>query len=180
MTAQAGCGTGAEVRVDLPRPGLAVTVRVDGRQPRAIRGGQKRSINLYANSGLHPGRNVLAVQALDAGRGTYQRRVLTVAMPATIPVAAAGISRRAKTGRVIQFSAAESVKTGRGQRLVYRWAIVNRPRGSEARLRNASTAHPLLRPDRPGRYVVRVTIFEVSAAGASARVSSAGLLCGRH
>jgi hypothetical protein len=176
VTAQAGCGTGAEVRVSLARPGLPVTVRVDGGQPRAIRGGQERSINLYANSGLHPGRNDLTVQALDAGRGTYQRRVLRLDMPSTIPVAAAGISRRAKTGRVIQFSAAESVKTGRGQRLVYRWAVVTRPRGSVARLRYASTAHPLLRPDRPGRYVVRVTIFEVSAASASAHVS-AGLLC---
>jgi hypothetical protein len=177
VTAQAGCGTGAEVRVDLVRPGLAVSVRVDGGPPRAIRGGRTRSINLYANSGLHPGRNVLTIQALDAGRGTYQQRVLGISMPSTIPVAAAGISRRAKTGRVIQFSAAESVKTGPGQRLVYRWAIVDRPRGSRARLQGASRAHPLLRPDRPGRWVVRVTIFEVSAAGVSSHVSTAGLLC---
>jgi len=174
--ATAGCGTGAMVRVALVRPGLAVTVRVDGGRPRAIRGGSRRSINLYANSGLHPGRNVLTVQALDAGRGTYQRRVLRVDMPTTIPVAAAGISRRAKTGRVIQFSAKESVKTGPGQRLVYRWTIATRPRGSRARLQGARSAHPLLRPDRPGRYVLRVSIFEVSAA-ASGHVSSGGLLC---
>ena len=125
-----GCGTGAEVRVNLARPGLAVTVRVDGGTPRAIRGGRERSINLYANSGLHPGRNVLTVQALDAGRGVYQQRVLRVTMPSTIPVAAAGISRRAKTGHAIQFSAAASVKTSPGQHLVYRWTIVTRPRGS--------------------------------------------------
>ena len=129
-TATPGCGTGADVRVDLVRPGLAVTVRVDGGRPRAIRGGRERSINLYANSGLHPGANVLTVQALDAGRGVYQRRVLRVTMPSAIPVAAAGISRRAKTGHVTQFSAAASVKTGPGQRLVYRWTIVTRPRGS--------------------------------------------------
>jgi hypothetical protein len=177
VKANAGCGTGAQVRVDLARPGLTVSVRVDGGRRRAIRGGRTRSINLYANSGLHPGRNVLTVQALDAVRGTYQQRVLRVDMPSTIPVAAAGISRRAKTGRLIQFSAAESVKTGAGQRLVYRWAIVNRPRGSRARLQRASSAHPLLRPDRPGRWVVRVTIFEVSTAGVSSHVSSAGLLC---
>jgi hypothetical protein len=176
-TAQAGCGTGAEVRVDLARPGLAVNVRVDGGPPRAIRGGGKRSINLYANSGLHPGGNVLTVQALDAGRGVYQRRVLRVTMPSAIPVAAAGISRRAKTGHAIQFSAAASVKTGPGQRLVYRWTIVTHPRASRARLQGASSAHPLLRPDRPGRYVVRVTIFEVSAASASGHVTRSELLC---
>jgi len=175
--ADAGCGTGAEVRVDLARPGLAVNVRVDGGPSRAIRGGSTRSINLYANSGLHPGRNVLTVQALDAVRGAYQRRVLRVAMPSAIPVAAAGISRRAKTGRTIQFSAAESVKTAPGQRLVYRWTIASRPPGSRARLQRAASAHPLLRPDRPGSYVVRVTIFEVSAAAASGHVSSTGLLC---
>jgi len=173
----AGCGTGTEVRVTLVRPGLAVNVRVDGGGPRAIRGGSTRSINLYANSGLHPGRNVLTLQALDSVRGTYQQRVLKVDMPSTIPVAAAGISRRAHTGRMIQFSAKESVKTGPGQRLVYRWAIVDRPTGSRARLAGASSAHPLLRPDRPGRWVVRVTIFEVSVASASGHVSSAGLLC---
>ncbi|MGP0034235.1 MAG: hypothetical protein ACLP4R_06610 [Solirubrobacteraceae bacterium] len=176
-TAQAGCGTGAEVRVDLARPGLAVNVRVDGGPSRAIRGGRTRSINLYANSGLHPGRNVLTVRALDAVRGTYQQRALRVDMPSTIPVAAAGISRRARTGRTIQFSAAESVKTAPGQRLVYRWTITSRPSGSRARLQNASSAHPLLRPDRPGRYVVRVSIFELSAAAASGHVSSTGLLC---
>ncbi|HEY4829076.1 MAG TPA: hypothetical protein VIH85_20040 [Solirubrobacteraceae bacterium] len=176
-TADAGCGTGAQVSVDLARPKLAASVRVDGGPPRAIRGGSTRSINLYANSGLHPGPNVLIVQALDAVRGAYQRRVFRVAMPSTIPVAAAGISRRANTGRTIQFSAAESVKTGPGQRLVYRWTITSRPSGSRARLQGASSAHPLLRPDRPGRYVVRVTIFEVSAAATSGRVSSEGLLC---
>jgi len=175
-TVEAGCGTGADVRVELVRPGLAVNVRVDGGPPRAIRGGSTRSINLYANSGLHPGRNALTVQALDSVRGAYQRRVLRVDMPSGIPVAAAGISRRAKTGRVIQFSAKESVKTGPGQRLVYRWMIVNRPRGSRAQLQGARSARPLLRPDRPGRYVVRVSIFEVSIA-ASGHASSIGLLC---
>ena len=178
-SADAGCGTGADVRVGLARPQLAVDVRVDGGRPRAIRGGSTRSINLYANSGLHPGRNVLTVQALDSVRGAYQQRVLRVAMSSTIPVAAAGISRRATTGRTIQFSAAESVKTAPGQRLVYRWTITSRPPGSRARLRGASSAHPLLRPDRPGRYVVRVTIFEISgaAAAASGHVSGAGQLC---
>ena len=176
-TAQAGCGTGAEVRVDLARPGLAVNVRVDGGTPRAIRGGRERSINLYANSGLHPGRNVLTVRALDAGRGVYQQRVLRVTMPSTIPVAAAGISRRAKTGHAIQFSAAASVKTAPGQHLVYRWTIVTRPRGSMARLRGVNSAHPILRPDRPGRYVVQVSISEVAGAGASSRVASSELLC---
>ncbi len=176
-TAQAGCGTGAEVRVNLARPGLAVTVRVDGGTPRAIRGGRERSINLYANSGLHPGRNVLTVQALDAGRGVYQQRVLRVTMPSTIPVAAAGISQRAKTGHAIQFSAAASVKTSPEQHLVYRWTIVTRPRGSVARLQGVHSAHPILRPDRPGRYVVRVSIFEVAGAAASGRVANSELLC---
>lgn len=176
-TATPGCGTGADVRVALVRPGLAVNVRVDGGRPRAIRGGRKRSINLYANSGLHPGANVLTVQALDAGRGVYQRRVLRVTMPSTIPVAAAEISRRAKTGHAIQFSAAASVKTGPRQRLVYQWAIVTRPRGSSARLQGAHSAHPLLRPDRPGRYVVRVSIFEVAGAAGSSRVANSELLC---
>ncbi len=176
-TAQAGCGTGAAVRVNLARPGLAVNVRVDGGTPRAIRGGRERSINLYANSGLHPGRNVLTVRALDAGRGVYQQRVLRVTMPSTIPVAAAGISQRAKTGHAIQFSAAASVKTGPGQRLVYRWTIITRPRDSVARLQGVHSAHPILRPDRPGRYVVRVSIFEVAGAAASGRVANSELLC---
>ena len=176
-TATAGCGTGAEVRVDLVRPGLAVNVRVDGGTPRAIRGGRNRSINLYANSGLHPGPNLLTLRALDASRGVYQRRVLRVSMPSAIPVAAAGISRRAKTGHAIQFSAAASVKTAPGQHLVYRWTILTRPRGSVARLQGVQSAHPILRPDRPGRYVVRVSIFEIAGAGASGHVTSEELLC---
>ena len=177
VTATPGCGTGADVRVDLARSALAVSVRVDGGSPRAIRGGLKRSIDLYAKSGLRPGRNVMTVRALDAGRGVYQRRVLRVTMPGVLPVAAAGSSRRAKTGHVIQFSAGASAKTGRGQRLVYRWTIVTRPRGSRARLQRARSAHPFLRPDRPGRYVARVSIFEVARADHSGRAASSNLLC---
>jgi hypothetical protein len=61
-------------------------------------------------------------------------------------------------GHTVTLSAPVLLTAVRGGRLAYRWTIVSRPRGSRAGLHQADSAHPSLRPDRPGRYVMRVRI----------------------
>jgi hypothetical protein len=176
-TAQASCGTGSQLTVTLARAGLGLSVWVNGGKRRAVRGGATRSITLTADDGLRPGRNVIRVEALDPTAGGYTQRRLQVWMPAGTPVAGAGVARRVKAGRVIRFSAGASVAATPGTRLVYRWTLVSWPRGSRARLQAASTARPYLRPDVPGRYVVRVTVSEVPVSGSHATVVRDELLC---
>ena len=66
-------------------------------------------------------------------------------------------------------------RTIRGGRIDYRWRILARPRGSRAALRRAGSARPLLTPDRPGDYVVGLTVTDRTkrAAVAQATPSSA-------
>ncbi|HEX4008641.1 MAG TPA: hypothetical protein VHX62_01460 [Solirubrobacteraceae bacterium] len=176
-TAQPSCGTGSQLTVTLARPGLGLSVWVNGGGRRAVRGGATRSITLTADDGLRPGRNVIKVEALDPTAGGYTQRRLQVWMPAGTPVAGAGLTRRVKAGRLIRFDAGASVAATPGTRLAYRWTLVSSPRGSRARLRAASTAHPYLRPDVPGRYVVRVTVSEVPVHGSHATLARDELLC---
>jgi len=176
--APASCGTGSQLTVTLVRPGLGLSVWVNGGRRRAVRGGATRSITLTADDGLRPGSNTVKVEALDPTGGGYTQRRLRVWMPSGTPVAGAGLSRRVKAGHIIHFSAGNSVLATPGMRLAYRWTLVARPPGSRARLSGATTAHPYLRPDVPGRYIAQVSVSEVPMRGAAhARLAGAQLLC---
>ncbi len=172
-----GCGTGSRLSVALALPGLGLGVTVDGGRRMALGGGLERSRILTADDGLRPGKNTITIRALDRRGGRYAQRRVSVTMPAQTPVAGAGAARRSKTGRPVRFDAGSSVSAVRGQRLRYRWTIAKRPAGSHARLLDASSPRPLLRPDRPGRYVLRVTVTPVGSSPGVRDARSAGLLC---
>jgi hypothetical protein len=133
---------GARIRVDLPDPSFNLRVTVD------------------ADDGLRPGANTIVLRALDAILGNYQVRRLRVRMPSDIPVAGAGSSRRTQVRRTVTLSAANSVAAAGQGRLQYRWVIVQAPRGSRTRLRDAAGVRPRLRPDRPGRYRLRLIVTQ--------------------
>jgi hypothetical protein len=175
--AEPGCGTGSRISIELARPGLHLSVWVNGGRRLVVSGGRERSTILTADSGLRPGKNRIKVQALDPRGGGYTQRRLTVTMPGQTPVAGAGPAKRAKTGRVVRFNAGASVSAVKGQRLRYRWTIVKRPAGSRARLRDASGVRPSLRPDRPGRYVLQVTVTPALSHPGARGARNARLLC---
>jgi hypothetical protein len=156
MSAVAGqppCGAGAKVRVVLIRSRLSLRVWVNGRTSGFGAGGRSRVLSLDGDHGLRPGSNV-QVRALDSRKGAYSTSRVRVVMPSSTPVAGAGPSKRQPVGQVVRFSAGASTAS-RGARLRYRWTVALRPRGSKARLRHAFSAHPSLRPDRAGKYVLR-------------------------
>jgi hypothetical protein len=151
-------GAGADVKVTTASASDRVSLRIDNGRRRSVPGpGGRHSLHLNADAGLHPGPNVVSVRALDAADGRYQVRRVTINMPASLPVAGAGAARRAHAREAVRFSAT-ATKSPRGMRPRYHWVIVTRPAGSRARLRRATSAHPVLRPDRIGRYVLRLTV----------------------
>ncbi|MDO8210216.1 hypothetical protein [Conexibacter sp. CPCC 206217] len=156
-SAQRVPGAGANIAVTTASAKVRVSLRVDGGRSVALPGsGRRHVLHLTADAGLHPGVNRIRVRALNAARGRYEVRRMTVRMPT--PVAGAGAGRRARTGEAVRFSAARSKAAGLG-RTRYRWTIARRPAGSHARLHRAATAHPTLHPDRIGRYVLRLTVL---------------------
>ncbi len=80
-------------------------------------------------------------------------------------------------GTAVRLSATASLAATRGVRLRYRWVILRAPRGSRARLRDATGPRPVLRPDRPGLYVLQVTIFHGRSGAPIAGLGRVGGLC---
>ncbi|MGO9960532.1 MAG: hypothetical protein ACLP50_31925 [Solirubrobacteraceae bacterium] len=98
------------------------------------------------------------------------QRLGDLTIPAGVRASAASTSQGPQVGRVVSLNAGGLLSAEPGERLGYRWEIVTRPNGSSAPLQGALDAHPTLRPDRPGRYVLEVTTGRV-AAGATGRES---------
>ncbi len=156
---------GATVTVRLARASLRLSVRPDGGPAvRVHAGGRTRVVSLDGDHGLRPGTNVLRVRAVDGVRGMYTQRRVRLLLPRDAPVAAAGPSRRGDLGDAVRLDARNSVPATNTTPLRYRWSIVRAPSGSRARLQDATSRRPLLRPDRPGRYRLRVTVSHASAA----------------
>ncbi len=155
----------APARVRLRRPGYRLLVSLNGRPVRGMfaspPGSRLRRNRLSASEGLRFGRNRLRVVAF-ARDGRYTRAVRSFVVSRARPLAATGGDRHVRRGHSILLSAGHSRATRSGGRLAYRWRLIGRPHGSQARLRHAARAKPSLRPDRYGRYGLRLSVREAS------------------
>jgi hypothetical protein len=140
-----------------------------------------RSLTLTAASGLRHGRNVLRVLAHDrSARGEAERHVFTVRKRGAIP----GVRAQARpwVRKWTRLDAGASRPSSRDRRLSYRWRLMRRPHGSHARIRAAHKRVARLRPDRPGRYVARLTVTERRrpdrGRGGSVRAAAAQAMAG--
>lgn len=168
----------ARVRLRVADPDAVVTARLNGRTIDPPEHGRRiRTLVLSADEGLRFGANALRVSAVDRehGRTALVRRTVVVGRGAPIP--AAGRDRAATAGRVVVLDARRSRAAQVPGSLGYRWSFARKPRGSRARLRDATAARPRFTPDRPGRYRLRLTVSERRAparrAGAGAAASAA-------
>ncbi len=177
VVARPTCASGATLTIGLAKPRLAVRIWVNGRATRVGGAGRRRSVSLDADNGLRPGVNLIRVRALDGAAGAYSQRDVRMVMPLSSPVAGAGPSRWARVGQNVSFNAGASLSATPGAALSYRWVIVQAPRGSRARLRDATSRVPVLRPDRPGRYVLQVTVSHGPVRPPTAGLGRAGVLC---
>ncbi|MEX2253269.1 MAG: hypothetical protein WD649_03880 [Thermoleophilaceae bacterium] len=130
-----------------------VRVRLNGR---LVTGATSRTqptlwrASLSASYGLRYGVNRLRVLVAEPGRGRFAVVRRRFRIRRSKHLAAAGRDRKARPGRHIRLDGRRS-RAARGGRLRYRWRVVAKPRRPRA-------ARPLLVPDRPGRYVVRLTV----------------------
>jgi hypothetical protein len=130
-------------------------VGVTGRFDAAARLSWRASLSV--SDGLRPGRNRLRVLVAEPERGRYLLLGRSVRMPMDRPLAGAGLDRRVAAGTPVRLDGRSSRAVGR-HRLRFHWTLVGRPRGSRARLSRVTSARPSLRPDRPGRYRVRLRV----------------------
>lgn len=125
-----------------------------------------------ADDGLRFGRNRLRITAWNE-HGIYDSVTRTVRIGAKAPLVGAGKGRTLRVKRKVRLDG-RSTKHRRGTRVVYRWRIVGKPRGSKARLKRAGSARPVLLPDVHGTYRVRLTAKHVPAAAAKRKGRGAG------
>ena len=155
------------VHVKVAKAPERLSAKLNGKRPRwqlspwPSRGG---TLPLGANDGLHFGTNRLQVFAARRdGVFDVERRELVV--PRNRPLVGAGPDRRTTAGSRLRLDGRSTrAALGAGARLSYRWQVVDKPRGSKAKLRHAGAARPLLRTDRPGVYRVRLLATEVGRA----------------
>jgi hypothetical protein len=178
------------VTARLPQRPLRLSFMLNGRRlGRALAGNRARVVRiaLSPTHGLRAGVNRLGVTAymLD-GRYDVERRAFRVS--GSRPLAAAGLDRRTRVGRMVILDARASRASGDHPRrssgrqkasLRYRWRLVARPRGSRAVLHRAKSRRPRLVPDRPGRYRASLVVTErrrTSRRAARAADATPGLL----
>jgi hypothetical protein len=118
----------------------------------------ERHLRLTPLHGLRFGRNRLTVVAHDSrSRADVERRTFRVRRSGPMP-AARFPTIAAVTGRAL-LNAGPS-RAAHGGRLHFRWRLLQAPRGSHARLRRANGKVARIRPDRRGRYRLRLTVRE--------------------
>lgn len=152
-------GSAVRAQVRTSHKPVAVSVRLNGRlisRQFAGRASGAPAVALGAGDGVRRGRNRLVVRVrFPSGRRVVQVRRFGVARRAAVPDA--GRDRTVNAGDRVRLSAARSRIRDRSK-VRFRWRVVRRPAGSRARLRGRGRARPVLRPDVPGVYRVRLTI----------------------
>jgi hypothetical protein len=112
---------------------------------------------LSASHGLRYGVNRLRMLVAEPDRGRYAvvRRRFVVRRERHLP--AAGWDVATRVGERVRLDGRRSRATGGGP-LDHSWKVLSKPRGSRAVLRRAGGARPLLAANRPGKYVVGLTV----------------------
>jgi hypothetical protein len=153
------------------RRGAALRATLNGRSIARVfregRAGRWRA-DLAAQDGLRFGRNRLTVTAFDEQTGAYGRIRRTFRIRRAQPLIGAGRDRVARRRLLVRLDGRSTRASRPGRVLRMRWRIVKRPKGSKAKLRQARSARPLLRPDVRGRYTIRLRASERGRRGPTA------------
>jgi hypothetical protein len=148
-------------------------VRVNGRRFKGSRdfiSMRDHSWLLSPSNGLRPGRNTIKVESYDT-TGAHTTKTFTVNRDKSLPLTRTGPNERTVRGNTwTRLDASKSRAARRGDGLAYAWRVVKAPTGAKPVLRNATSAKPQFKPDKPGTYklALRATTQRKGVAGAAA------------
>ncbi|HVP02067.1 MAG TPA: hypothetical protein VMT10_05810 [Solirubrobacteraceae bacterium] len=146
------------------------TLSVNGHQVYDLRAGSALTRHTWVPStldGLRPGTNRVVLSAHDA-KGRYTVKRWTVRRSAALPLVEAGRERVVRPRAWSALSARGTRATRKHAGLAYAWRVVTAPKGAKPQLRNATTARPSFRPDKPGVYQVALRARHVVKGGKAA------------
>ena len=130
---------------------------------------RRRTLDATLVDGLRRGRNVLRVRV--RGRDGYRQRTIRFFVVHHKPLTSAGTDRRVLAGTSLRLQGMINLDPSDKGRAHVRWDLVGAPRGSSMRkligvsgrpgqpsgLSGARTLTPIIKPDVPGRYKVKLT-----------------------
>ncbi|MDQ6798273.1 MAG: hypothetical protein M3011_09710, partial [Actinomycetota bacterium] len=148
-----------------------VTVRLNGRNITGAftTAGHLHQGRLGAHEGLVKGTNTLELTAF-ASDGRYDTITRKFDMSRIAPVAGAGRDVQTKVGTPLGLDGTAARPSEAGGPLAHQWTIVGAPPGSNAQLRNPTSAKPELTPDVNGTYQLEDRVNE-GKPGASPRTA---------
>jgi hypothetical protein len=133
--------------------------------------GTRWTASLSATHGLRYGVNRLRVMVVEPDTGRYALFNRRFVVPRAHDLAAAGWDIATRVGESVRLNGSGSV-TANGGRPRYSWRILSKPTGSHASLRGPGAERPSLTPDRPGTYVVGLTVTAGTIAFTAAQASA--------
>ncbi|HEY3411855.1 MAG TPA: PKD domain-containing protein [Armatimonadota bacterium] len=116
---------------------------------------------------LKPGTHVITLTATDSG-GASGVASINLVVSAAAPMPEPGPDRYAIVGSNVALDGSASTGV---PALTYAWTMVSMPDGSTSVIANPGTASPSFTPDRPGAYVVQLTITDGTGTIAAAQVT---------
>ncbi|WP_434113447.1 PKD domain-containing protein [Methylocaldum sp. GT1TLB] len=99
---------------------------------------------------------------VDDGLASSEPDFVSIATLNSKPVAEAGPDQSVYVGDAVTLNGSGSTDLD-GDRLTYRWALINQPEGSAAALSDSAAIQPVFAVDRPGAYVVQLIVNDGSA-----------------
>ena len=144
------------IRASAPLVGLEVTI--DGKRYRvgSVEGRRAWTVAVGASDGVHFGSNEIVVAAERAGSKRYDREVVHFGVGRAAPLAGAGADQVTRSGKAVVLRGGSTVAGSRHGSLIYRWHIVKKPAGSQARIADGTKVNARLLPDLPGAYRVQL------------------------
>ncbi|MGX2029945.1 PKD domain-containing protein [Methylocaldum gracile] len=96
------------------------------------------------------------------GLASSEPDLVSIATLNSKPTAEAGPDQSVYVGDAVTLNGSGSTDLD-GDRLTYRWALINQPEGSAAVLSDSAAIQPVFGVDRPGTYVVQLIVNDGSA-----------------
>ena len=162
-------GAPLDLRVRSSHAVAASRVWVNGRRHREARpehpDGKGVAVGLAAHHGLRFGPNRVRTE-VEHEDGTLSRVTRTFRIRRRAAIADAGPDRAGHVGGTVALDASGSLAPRRGDRLAYRWRLVDAPQGSGVHV-DTTEARAQIAPDVPGRYRLRVEVTRGGTAAAA-------------
>jgi hypothetical protein len=87
-----------------------------------------------------------------------------------VPVANAGVDQNVKTGALVTLDGSKCSDTNSDE-LIYSWAMISKPEGSQAQLTNPSLINPMFTPDKDGSYVISLFVNDGKASSPAVTIT---------